>query len=185
MAGADCNPLTVEVFGDTFVRMSVYGEGEDAGLIGRSADESQTGNPTEKVRGVFQKRVLVCGDRRDADFKDVVDRCSDPDRASDVRSPRLEFFRRVLEDSFFKPDILDHMSTTLPWREQFEKMSLAIEGSDACWSKYLMSREHEKIGIERLNIDGDVRSGLCAIDEDMDPEGMGQLNDLLDRVDRP
>ena len=148
MPGADGDAVGIKGGAYLFRLIAVENEREDAGLVGRRADEAQTGNVFEQPGCILQKIVFVLTDEVHADAGDVVDSGAETDGVGDIAGAGLEFHRGLLVGRMFESDVLDHIAPTLPGVGGIEEIFLAIEHADARGPKDLVAGEDIPIRIE-------------------------------------
>jgi len=127
--------------------------------------------------------VFIGRNRSQSDILEIIDGSAETHGTGNVRRTGLEFFRRILVSRFGKGDVADHVTPALPGGHGFEERGLAIEGANAGGAENLVAGEDKKVDVERRNVDGHVRRRLRGIDQDRHPEGMGDGDDLLNRID--
>ena len=118
---------------------SVEGEGENARLFLRGADDLQTRNAGDGPRGVLQEPMLVLADRFHAYRIEVVNRRGQPVAPRDVGSPRLELVGYLIVRGFLKRDGADHVPASLIRRHLLQMFRLSVQDADAGRSEHLVS----------------------------------------------
>ena len=132
-----------------------------------------------------QQAVFICRDLVDSDFSDVIQRCSESDGTGDVRSAGFELEGWIEICGLFTSDAADHAAAALVRRHGFQKVAFAVQDSNTCGSEHLMSGERIKIGIQRPNVDSQVRRRLGAIDQRNRANLVCQFDNSANRGDRP
>ena len=120
-----------------------------------------------------------------AKIADIVERRAERDGPGDVGRACFELEGQIVVGGLGKGDGADHVAAALVRRHGVEQRALAVEHADAGGPVNLMAAEGVEVAIERLHIDGEVRNGLCSVDEDGDAVAVGQLDHLAQRSHRP
>lgn len=134
----------------------------------RISQNMQTGNFGKPFLCIPQNFLLVGANRFDADLVYPIDRCAESDDFRNGRRSRFETVRRRSECRLFECDVVDHLAAALHRAHLFEKFVFAVENADARGAVHLVPGKGEKVAVERLNIDFDVRSALGRVDENLD-----------------
>src|SRR5437588_8203512 len=100
-----------------------------------------------------------------SDPLDVIDRCSKPNCAGNVRRASLEPVRRFLERALLESDAYDHFATAVPWRHRIQNLRAPIEHTDASRSAHLMSRKRKEVAVQLLYIERYVSDALRRVDQ--------------------
>src|SRR5215472_8582708 len=96
---------------------------------------------------------------------DVINRCRESDRASNVRRPSFEPVRRFLECALFERDAHNHFASAMPWRDGIQKLRASVKHADTSWCTHLVSGEHKEVAAQFLYIDRNVSGTLRRIDQ--------------------
>jgi hypothetical protein len=86
-SGAHRNPFTIKRGSDIFRLVPLQNERNDAGFVGRGADETQSWNFFQEPRCVVQEFVFVLGDGIDADPVEIVDGGAQSNRIRNMPVP--------------------------------------------------------------------------------------------------
>ncbi len=103
----------------------------------------------------------------------------------DIARSGLELSRRIAERRAIVLDFADHIAAREEGRHRFEQRALAVQHADARRPEHLVPAEGVEIGIERFDVERQVRCALSAVDEDDGPGRVGAGYDFLQRHDRP
>ena len=75
----------------------------------------------------------------------------------------LELKRQALEGGTFPRYLVNHLATTLIWRQFLQPFLLAIQHAYASRAVHLMATEGIEITIQRLHINTEVGGSLCSV----------------------
>lgn len=131
MAGPECYTFLIQMRCNRIIRDSRNNKGKHAGFAECRSNGTKTWYIGESFGCVVQQGVFIGRNLRDADFEEVIDCCPETDYSCNIWGPGLKLLWGVLEDSSFKADILDHMSSALPRRQNFKKVGFSIKRSDS------------------------------------------------------
>jgi hypothetical protein len=127
----------------------------------------------------------VVSDPLDADRVDPVDRSPEPDRFGDLRRSGLELPRQVGPRGFVRGDGADHVPATDERRHLLEQRAPAVEDADPGRTVGLVPRPGVEVGIDRAQVDRQLRHRLGAVDQHHRTGLVSALGDRRHGVDRP
>ena len=183
MAGADGNALGVQD-GAHVVGVGVFhDEGEDAALVPRGADETHRFDFGQLLGTIGQQFAFVGGDVGHAQAVHVVNGDAQADAAGDVLGAGLKLGGNYVVEGLLESNGANHLAAALVGRHSVQQVGAAIEGADAGGAVELMAGEDVEVAADALHIYRYVGDGLGAVQQDGDAAGVGQLHDLLRRVD--
>ncbi len=163
--------------------MTVEDERDHAGLAGRGADQTKARDVAQPPIRVFEQRVFVCGNGRQAHGGHVVERCRQPRDVRDVAGAGLEPCRRLLILGPFERHVTNHVAAALPRRRLAQHVFATVQHADAGGAEHLVSGKDIPVSAERLHVHGLVGHGLRAVNEDARADGLGHRRHGLDRRD--
>ena len=105
----------------------------------------KTGQPVVEV-GTFT------ADGVKAYFIDIVDSFAKNDTALYMRCTSFKLIWCCIVCGVIKGYGLNHIATTLPWREYFQQFFFAVNNAYSIWSIDFMTRKNEEITAQLLNI---------------------------------
>ena len=120
VAGTHCHTGSVENGADIMRVDTCYGERQNTGLFPSGTDQAQTSNCLGLFGGIGEQCIFVSGNRRQAQFADVVDRRAEADAASDMRGARLKLVGQIVISSLGKSNFTNHVTATLIRRHGVE-----------------------------------------------------------------
>ncbi len=97
--------------------------------------------------------------------------------------PASNFHGNVVPLRSAEVDLADHVAAGHERRHRLEQLPPRPERARARRAEHLVPGERVEVGADRLDIDGDVRHGLCAVDQDQRAGLVGLRGHLGDRVD--
>jgi hypothetical protein len=118
-----------------------------------------------------------------AEVRQVVERGTESDRGGDVGGTRLELPRHVVERRPPQVHLADHLAAREERRHRVEQLAARPQRAGPGRAEHLVAREDVEVGTERLDVDGQVRDGLCPVDEHQRSGGVRHLDHLAHRVD--
>jgi len=113
-----------------------------------------------------------------------VDRDSEPDRLRDLRRAGLKLPRQLGPGRLVGGNRADHVTATDERRHLLEQRPAAVEHADTGGTVGLVAGPGVEVGIDRAQVDRDLRDRLGAIDHDDGSRLVRPSHDLLDGVDR-
>ena len=128
--------------------------------------------------------LLVLAHGVHADLGQPVDRGPEPDRLGDLRRAGLELPRQLDPGGRVALDLLDHVAAADERRHLLEQLEPAVQHADPGRPVRLVAGPRVEVGVDRGQVDRDLRHRLGAVDHRERAGGAGAAHDLLDRVDR-
>ena len=128
---------------------------------------------------------LVGADAVDAEVLDPVHRRPQPDRLGDLGGAGLELVGQVGPGGLVLADRADHVAAADEGRHRLEQLAPTVEDADPSRAVGLVTGPGVEVGVDRAEIDGNLRDRLGAIDQHLRPRLVGAGDDRLHRVDRP
>ena len=109
------------------------------------------------------------------DGRHIIDRGMKPQRANDMRRPRLEPARRRGVGGLLEADPVDHRPATLIGRHGVEQFGPRPQHADAGRAVELMTRKDVEVAIQRGDIDGDARHRLAPVEQDFRADAVCEI----------
>ena len=138
----------------------------------------------ESLERVFGNRTLVRGDPIHADSFEVFDGRAERDRVRDVARARFEFPRKFVERRVLVSDLANHVAAREERRHRVEQGPFPVKKTDAGRAAHFVAARHEEIDVERAHVDGEMRRGLRAVDQDDRSGRVRARHDVRERRDR-
>src|SRR5688500_19236109 len=164
MAGADTDTLAVQDRSEV-VRVHIL-ECEahhSAPLADGGSVDAQPFDLGEPRLGERHEAPLVGEYPVHSDPLEVGDGGRETNRASGVRSSRLELVRQHVPGRPVVVNELDHVSATLVGRHLFEELAPADKPAESHWPEHLVAAESVEVDPHLIDTDGKVRSALGAV----------------------
>src|SRR5690348_18174833 len=99
----------------------------------------------------------MCGDVFNAEYIQIIDRCTQTDCAGHVRCASFELVGELVVSCFLKGDRTNHVSTALIRWHCVQQAELPVEHSHAHETIHLVTGKGVEITVEIAHIDFDVR----------------------------
>ncbi len=187
VAGADADALAAEDLADVVGVHAVEHERDQPATVagvGRSVDR--------QPRDLGQSAPAR---RRDSDCSwariwsipsacDPVDGRAEPDRLGDLRGAGLELPGQIGPGRLGVADRLDHVTAAHERRHRLQQLAPAVQDPDAGRPVDLVAGPGVEVGVDRPQVDGQLRHRLSAVDHDDRAGRVRAARDLGDRVDR-
>src|SRR5215467_895020 len=113
----------------------------------------------------------------------VLHRGSKTNRARDIGRASAEFACRVLELLRAKVDRVRHVRAGLIRGHVIQQLTPRPEDADPHGSEHLVAREREEVAAQSPDIEGNVGSGLCGVDQHAGPDALCACTDLGGWID--
>ena len=167
MAGAHADPLAAEDLADV-VRVCALelerDQGAAVGGVGRAMNR-EAGDLAQPGERLADEPELVLADPLDPERGDPVDRGAEADRLGDLRGARLELPRQVGPGRLVGRDGPDHVAAADERRHLLEQLAAAVQHADPGRPVGLVPGPGVEVGVDRAQIDGDLRHRLAAVDQ--------------------
>src|SRR5438552_15160137 len=94
-------------------------------------ENARAGQFSETLGRIARKLRVVLENCGAPNLLEVINRCREADRASDVWRAGLKPMRRFLKRGFFQGHAHDHFAAAMVWRHGIKNLRARVEGSDA------------------------------------------------------
>ena len=145
----------------------------------RPVDADARHLPRQRLERVGGQGLLVGSHARHADGLEVVDGGTEPDGGGDVGRAGFELVGDVVEGGVPQVHGVDHLATAQERRHLLQQLGSCPQRTGAGGTQHLVAAEDVEVGTDVLHVHGQVRHGLCAIDQHQRPHLVRLRHHLL------
>ena len=139
-------------------------------------------NCTELLDGIIPELLLIALDILQADTAQIIHRFGHANGTDKIGCSGFEFEWQNVISGFLKGHLVDHIPSSLIWRQPFEPFFLAIEHADPGGSIDFMSGKCIKIAIQISNVNRFMLNSLSAIKKNRNTMAVRDLYNFLNRI---